>query len=196
MDSLTEGKKGAIAQSNGQAIAFDVFAGGGEMGELMRRKDWSNTPLGSVENWPQSLRTSVSTMLASRFAQTLLWGEDYIQLYNDAMIPIYGAKHPEALGYSLREIWSEVWNDQVKPMLEGIKNTGEAVFVEDQLFQLFFNSVTLWATKLEQIGYPALKSATDSGITGGKCQIRNLRRAKSGCAGSGRTRNLGLEHLC
>ncbi|NMG06916.1 GAF domain-containing sensor histidine kinase, partial [Brasilonema sp. UFV-L1] len=128
MDSLTEGKK--------DAHALDVFAGSGEMGELMRKHDWSTTPLGPVENWSQSLRTSVSTMLASRFAQTLLWGEDYIQLYNDAMIPIYGAKHPEALGYSLREIWSQVWDDQVKPMLEGIKNTGEAVFVEDQLFHL------------------------------------------------------------
>ncbi|BAY23333.1 multi-sensor signal transduction histidine kinase [Calothrix sp. NIES-2100] len=88
MDSLTEGKKAASA--------LDVFAGGGEMGELMRSHDWSNTPLGPVENWPPTLRTCVSMMLSSRFAQGIYWGEDYIQLYNDAAIAVYGANHPTA----------------------------------------------------------------------------------------------------
>ena len=125
MDSLTEGKK--------DASAFDVFALGGEMGELMRRKNWSNTPLGSVENWPGSLRTTVSTMLASRFAHTILWGEDDIQLYNDAMIAIYGAYHPKALGQPVRETWSEVWDNQLKPLCESVRTTGVAVFTEDQL---------------------------------------------------------------
>ncbi|KAB8332445.1 response regulator [Scytonema tolypothrichoides VB-61278] len=114
-----------------------ILAGGGEMGALMRKHDWSKTSLGPVENWPQSLRTSVSTILASRFAQGIFWGDDYIQLYNDTMIAIYGANHPKALGQPVHKTWSEVWDDQIKPMCEGITNTGEAVFAEDQLFHLF-----------------------------------------------------------
>ena len=117
-------------------LSETIFVGDSQMAALMRSHDWSTTPLGSVENWPQSLRTSVSTMLASRFAQAIFWGDDYIQLYNDAMMAMYGAYHPDALGQHLHETWSEVWDDQIKPMLEGIKNTGEAVFVEDQLFHL------------------------------------------------------------
>jgi len=33
--------------------------GGGEMAKVIRAKDWSGTPLGPIESWPQSLRTSV-----------------------------------------------------------------------------------------------------------------------------------------
>ncbi len=32
---------------------------GGEMGKLIRSMDWSRTPLGPIESWPQSLRTTV-----------------------------------------------------------------------------------------------------------------------------------------
>ncbi|HEY9779173.1 MAG TPA: hypothetical protein V6D09_03395 [Leptolyngbyaceae cyanobacterium] len=120
------------AQSN--SLSETIFAGGGEMGELIRRKDWSNTPLGPVENWSQSLRAIVSIMLASRFAQSIFWGEDYIQLYNDAVIPIYGATHPKALGQPARETWAEIWHDQVKPVFESVRTTGEAFFAADQLF--------------------------------------------------------------
>jgi hypothetical protein len=31
--------------------------GGGEMGARIRAKDWSATPLGSPETWPQSVKT-------------------------------------------------------------------------------------------------------------------------------------------
>ena len=37
--------------------------GGGEMGQLMREKDWESTPLGSPDNWPQNLKTMVSMVL-------------------------------------------------------------------------------------------------------------------------------------
>jgi signal transduction histidine kinase len=126
MDRLTESQKNSPALS--------MFPGGGEMAALMRSHDWSNTPLGPVENWSQSLRTLVSTMLPSRFAQSIFWGEDYIQLYNDAVIPIYGATHPKALGQPARETWAEIWHDQVKPVFESVRTTGEAFFAADQLF--------------------------------------------------------------
>ncbi len=47
--------------------SFDVLAGGGEMGALMRTIDWANTPLGPVETWSQTLKTMVSFLLANRF---------------------------------------------------------------------------------------------------------------------------------
>ena len=62
----------------------DCLIGGGGMGELMRAKDWSQTPLGPVAEWPQSLRTSVSTCLNSRFPILIWWGPDFVKLYNDA----------------------------------------------------------------------------------------------------------------
>jgi len=41
----------------------DLFAGGGEMGAIMRSTDWSKTKLGPVEQWPRSLRTMLGVVL-------------------------------------------------------------------------------------------------------------------------------------
>ena len=49
-----------------QASARAFLAGGGELGELTRQKDWSQTPLGSPDQWPQSLRTILSLLLHAR----------------------------------------------------------------------------------------------------------------------------------
>lgn len=113
-----------------------MVAGGGEMGALIRSHDWASTSLGAIETWSPSLRTSVSIMLASPLPQGIFWGDDYIQLYNDAMTTLYGANHPQALGQPIRDTWSEVWDDRAKPMWESIKNTGKPIFAEDQLYPL------------------------------------------------------------
>jgi len=39
------------------------------------------------------------------------WGPDLIQLYNDAMIPLLGDKHPVALGQRAVHCWPEAWAD-------------------------------------------------------------------------------------
>jgi CheY-like chemotaxis protein len=100
------------------------LAGGGALGQLIREHDWSKTPLGSIENWPQSLKTSVSICLASRFPIVLYWGPELVVLYNDAYRAILGSKHPWALGQRCRDCWAEIW-DTIGPMLEGVVRTGE-----------------------------------------------------------------------
>ncbi len=106
-------------------IPEDIFAGGGEMGVLMRSLDWSQTPLGSVSQWPQSLKTCVRIMLTSRQPMFVWWGEELINLYNDAYKAIVGGKHPEALGQPASYVWREIW-DQVGPRAESamLKNEG------------------------------------------------------------------------
>ncbi|WP_164015112.1 ATP-binding protein [Pyxidicoccus trucidator] len=109
-----------------------VLSGGGEMGALMRSTDWSKTALGPVEQWPQSLRTSVSTCLNSRFPLFVWWGPELVMLYNDAYMAILGSKHPRSLGTRGREVWPEIWHI-VGPMLEGVLNRGEATWSENTL---------------------------------------------------------------
>ncbi|HZP06482.1 MAG TPA: PAS domain S-box protein [Terracidiphilus sp.] len=122
-------------------LGYNVFAGGGEMGNLMHAFDWTKTPLGAPETWPQSLRTSVSICLASRFPIVLYWGREYVVLYNDAYSQILGKKHPWALGQTCRTCWSEIW-DTIGPMLNGVVETGTATWSDDLLL------------KLERFGYP------------------------------------------
>lgn len=110
------------------------LASDGEMAALMRAHDWSTSPAGPVEQWPQSLRTLVSICLASRHPIEIWWGPEYARFYNDAYRPILGAaKHPQFLGRPGRECWSEIW-DVIGPMLDSVRLTGKATWSED--FQL------------------------------------------------------------
>jgi PAS domain S-box-containing protein len=79
------------------------------MGELIRSKDWSATPLGPIETWPQSLRTTVSLCLASNFPINLIWGPHHVQIYNDGYRPICAAKHPKSLGEDYTKTWATAW---------------------------------------------------------------------------------------
>ncbi len=105
------------------------------MGALMRSFDWSESPLGPPELWPQSLRTSVSICLNSRFPIIVWWGPELAVLYNDGYVPVLGAKHPgRALGRPGRQVWKEVW-PVVGPLLETVMERGEANWADDlQLF--------------------------------------------------------------
>ncbi|MCP3138337.1 ATP-binding protein [Pyxidicoccus xibeiensis] len=104
--------------------------GGGEMGALMRSNDWSQNPLGPPERWPQSLRTSVSTMLRSPYPIILFWGPELIMLYNDPFRPILGAKHPQTLGARGNEALAEEWT-LLGPLMKRVHETGEPLFIEN-----------------------------------------------------------------
>ncbi|WP_460973482.1 PAS domain-containing sensor histidine kinase [Spirosoma migulaei] len=119
---------------------YPFLQAGGEMGELTRRYDWSTTVLGSPDHWPQSLRTTVSILLTSKFPMFLWWGPELIQFYNDAYRPSLGnnGKHPKALGQSGAECWPEIW-PTIKPLIDQVLTGGEATWSEDQLIPIYRN---------------------------------------------------------
>jgi len=103
-------------------INTQFLTGGGEMGELTRVKDWSKTSLGAPEFWPQSLRTTLSILLNSKFPMFLFWGEDLICFYNDAYRPSLGkdGKHPSILGMKGEKAWPEIWHI-IKPLIKQLQ---------------------------------------------------------------------------
>jgi signal transduction histidine kinase len=114
-----------------RSLADRIFAGGGEMAGLIRATDWSRTPLGPIDSWPQSLRTAVSICLGSRHPIVLWWGPERWMFYNDGYRPMLGeTKHPQFLGRPGEECWSEIWNI-IGPMMEQVIETGEATWSED-----------------------------------------------------------------
>ncbi len=123
-----------MAETAVDAAATTVFAGEGEMRALCRARDWTGTPLGPVEAWPQSLRTAAGITLGSAFPGILLWGPELIQIYNDGYIPFLGVKHPGGLGIATRECWPEVWSFN-EPIYRRVM-AGETVFLEDQPYRL------------------------------------------------------------
>jgi signal transduction histidine kinase len=115
--------------------------GGGEMGELTRAFDWASTSLGSPDKWPQSLLTTVSIILRSKFPMFLWWGPDLIQFYNDAYRPSLGVtgKHPKSLGQEGEKCWPEIW-PIIKPLIDQVMNGGEATWNEDSLIPIYRNN--------------------------------------------------------
>ncbi len=116
------------------------LTGGGEMGRLTREKDWSKTSVGSMQFWPQSLRTSLSIILNSKFPMFLWWGPDLICFYNDAYRPSLGqnGKHPSILGMKAEDAWTEIWHI-IKPLIDQVLFGGEATWSEDQLIPIYRN---------------------------------------------------------
>jgi PAS domain S-box-containing protein len=96
----------------------------------VHRFDWSKTPLGPMERWPQSLRIAAGICLNSRFPMFIWWGPQLIYLYNEAHFPILGARHPSALGRSARDVWSEVW-EALAPQVAAVMGRGEATWNEN-----------------------------------------------------------------
>jgi signal transduction histidine kinase len=115
--------------------------GGGEMGARLRARDWSRTPLGPAEQWPQSLKTAVRILLTSRQPMFVWWGDELINLYNDAYRDIVGGKHPAALGQPAAVVWREIW-DQVGPRAESALRRNEGTY--DEALRLI----------MERHGYP------------------------------------------
>ncbi|MEH2431739.1 MAG: PAS domain S-box protein [Nostoc sp.] len=127
--------------TNDQAVLDQLFAGGGEMGALMRARfactegnaDWSQTSLGLPEHWSQSLKTALRIVLTSRQPMFIWWGEDLINLYNDAYSSFLQNKHPAALGLPASRVWHEIW-DQLEPRIESVLRKNEGTFDEAPLF--------------------------------------------------------------
>ena len=120
--------KGPLPESQWATVQWLV--GGGAMGELIRSMNWSAAPLGPIESWPHSLRTTVNLCLSSNFPINILWGQGSNQIYNDGYRVIVGDKHPESMGMGYKECWESAW-PQVGPPFERAW-AGETSFIENQ----------------------------------------------------------------
>jgi PAS domain S-box-containing protein len=123
------------------ASYHNYLKGGGEMGQLIRELDWSKTVLGNPAGWSQSLLTTLSIILNSKFPMFLFWGPELIQFYNDAYRPSLGndGKHPKALGQRGEDCWQEIW-PFIKPIIDKLMAGGEAAWHEDQLLPIYRNN--------------------------------------------------------
>jgi signal transduction histidine kinase/ActR/RegA family two-component response regulator len=99
--------------ATGSPHAF--LAGGGKVAEIISVFDWSKTPLGPLQGWPTSIKTTVALMQRSPVPIVALFGEQGTMIYNDAYSVFAGGRHPRLLGSAVREGWPEVadFNDNV-----------------------------------------------------------------------------------
>lgn len=127
---------------------FDPFTGGSDMDRRARAVDWEATSLGNLAGWPLSLRLHVRTVLDSPLPMLLMWGDDLVQLYNDAARGVLGTRHPSGLGRPFAESWAELLpnaGDAIGGVL-----AGKPVLIRD------------WPFRLQRDGQPVLAYFTVS----------------------------------
>src|SRR5262245_9908863 len=170
-----------------------IFPGNSEMAQRMRELDWSTTPLGPVEKWPQSLRTSVGTCLNCAFPIVLWWGPELTILYNDEYRTALGPeKHPSALGQPGAVVWSEIW-DVIEPMLSQVYTLGKPTrsrdlmlhidrgYLEEAYFSFSYSPIHDEDGKVAGIFCPVIET-TEKVI--GERRLRTLRDLAAKCKGA------------
>jgi PAS domain S-box-containing protein len=164
------------------------------MARRMRALDWSATPLGPVETWPQSLRTSVSTCLDCAFPIVLWWGPALTILYNDEYAQIMGpSKHPAGLGKPGALVWSEIW-DVISPMLAQVMERAEPTrsrdlllhidrgYLEEAYFSFSYSPIHAEHGRIGGVFCPVIET-TEKVI--GERRLRTLRDLAARCKGAG-----------
>ncbi|MFZ7114708.1 MAG: ATP-binding protein [Bacteroidota bacterium] len=161
---------------------YQFLSGGGEMGQLIREKDWSSTPVGDPSVWPQSLRTTLSIILNSKFPMFLFWGPELVCFYNDAYRPSLGndGKHPDILGGRAEDFWQEIMHI-IRPLIDTVLTTGEATWSEDQLIPIYRNGkmedvywTFSYSPVMDESGKPSGVFVTCTETTGKVVALREL----------------------
>ncbi|QRX81701.1 PAS domain S-box protein [Glaciimonas sp. PAMC28666] len=112
---------------------FDFLSHGGEMGALMRERDWTSTPLGAPSQWPEILKITLRLVLTSKHPMFIWWGKDLFQFYNDSYRRTMGPeRHATALGQSGHACWAEIWHI-IGPQIDFVMAGGGATWHESQL---------------------------------------------------------------
>lgn len=100
-----------------QAAMLSFLDSCSDMAARIRAFDWERSPLGRPDAWPEALRTLVGVMLDANQPMFVAWGPAQTLIYNDGYAEILANKHPEALGRSFLDVWSEIRPD-LTPIVE------------------------------------------------------------------------------
>ena len=137
-----------------------------EMTQRIHEMDWSATPLGSRDTWPQSLKVSVAMILASGFPMAIRWGPEQILIYNDGYRLILRDKHPSALGRPGQEVWWEIY-PELGPLNQAIlRGEREAFFAEDHPWIVRREGSTIEEARFTISYSPIPDEAAPNGIGG------------------------------
>ena len=107
------------------------FLGGGELGQRVRDRDWSNTPIGPIAEWPQSLHSALNLLLAAPQPAFLWWGPELTQFYNDAARFMVAE---QVLGQPAQSSWQEMWHAPGPAVKAAM--AGNAAHIKDVLLLL------------------------------------------------------------
>lgn len=99
--------------------------GGGIAGQLIREKNWDQTTLGNIADWPEALPVTINILLGNKLPMLLWWGTELVVFYNDAFQDLQKALYGgmAILGKPAIEVWHSK-SDELKALaLRVLKNS-------------------------------------------------------------------------
>lgn len=109
---------------------------GPSLRQLYGRFDWASTTLGPIQDWPQNLRSAVTLLMDSVQPMVIWWGDDSLQIYNDAYAPRVDCGTAEiALGKPAADSWKQGW-ETVRPLAKVVVDGGPSVAYSDFIYPI------------------------------------------------------------
>ena len=143
-----------VPRSNVESISAKLrfLDGAGPIATLLRTHDWSGHPLGPPEDWPATLKLSVSLCLRARFPSAVYWGADFWLIFNAAWTGMAG---PDAskLARPVAETRPELWS-MIEPHFRRAFETGEGATFSSQPVTMLRDGVptlTYWTYNISPI---------------------------------------------
>lgn len=128
-----------------------------EMVRLADHFDWSQTELGPIRAWPESLRSAARLLLVSDVPMVMMAGRrDGVLIYNSGYAAFAGDRHPTLFGRPVLEAWPEIADFNRENMRRGFE--GESWYLTDQ--ELVLNRTGRFASAFMNLNYsPVLNEA-------------------------------------
>lgn len=110
-----------------------------EIAKLFMATDWENSSLGSIATWPALLKTLVKNLMRTPVPSVLWWGPDYVQIYNEAYIPIISQwVKVSAMGRPAKESWADIWNDFTYPDIQRVLTEDDGFVYENRKIPMYY----------------------------------------------------------
>ncbi len=99
----------------------------GVMADAIRAADWASSPLGPIQSWSASLKAAVEIVLDSPSSRLLVWGPEFITIYNDAYLPVLGGLPNDGTGRSYADFRPNMWVNIAPQMHAAMAGDGQIV---------------------------------------------------------------------
>jgi hypothetical protein len=103
----------------------------------VRNYDFSATPLGSINQWPQLLRQHVCQIMLNVHPRVISWGPDMCLIQNEAarQFAVEHGRH-DCLGKTMRALWPELVDSEIGAQQREVLRTAVGIHTPDMLLLL------------------------------------------------------------
>ena len=124
------------------SMPYPFLSAGGKMGKLLRSINFSAIDIGTPDQWPQSLRTTIGIVLNSAVPMMLFWQKELFFFTNDACSSCLKLSNEDAemQGLPVKDVLTAKWLPE-KSTIKQVLATGQSITLTNHLIPIIQNGV-------------------------------------------------------